>query len=175
MSTAGKVLAVVVLLASLVWIVLAAGVSQLNTNGNKKLHDLAEQIAKLEVDFRQAQDDIVGLRDQTSSMQENVDRQVVVLRSRQSDLEKARSQIRESLSRNEYQLEIVQDTIKKAKLALQNRVNEQQSDDEALAKAKSEVKDLMAETGELGNQLGALRKEFQTKYHANVEALGSTH
>ena len=62
MSTAGKVLAVLVMLMSLVWMILSAGVSQLNTNGNKKLHDLAEQIAKLQDDVEQAQDDIVALK-----------------------------------------------------------------------------------------------------------------
>jgi chromosome segregation ATPase len=174
MSTAGKVLVVLVLLTSLVWIILSAGVSQLNTNGNKRLHDLAETLAKLQVDFKQAQDDVVALRNETSSVQEEKDRQVTVLRSRQIDLEKARSQIRESLSRNVYQLELVQETIEKAKSALQHRVAEHESDEQALAKAKSEVKDLMAKTNELVTELVALRKEFQTKYHANVESLGTT-
>ena len=39
MSTAGKVLIVLVMLMTFVWIVLAAGVSRLNTNANKRLHD----------------------------------------------------------------------------------------------------------------------------------------
>jgi hypothetical protein len=37
MSTAGKVLIVLVMLTSLGWIILSAGVSQLNANGNKRL------------------------------------------------------------------------------------------------------------------------------------------
>ncbi len=63
MSTAGKVLVVLVMLTSLVWMVLSAGVSQLNTNGNTRLHDLTEQIAKLQADFTQTQDEIASLRD----------------------------------------------------------------------------------------------------------------
>ena len=35
MSTAGKVLVVLILLASLVWMMLTAGVDQLNRNGNQ--------------------------------------------------------------------------------------------------------------------------------------------
>ena len=35
MSTAGKVLVVLVTLTTLVWMILAAGVAQLNRNGNK--------------------------------------------------------------------------------------------------------------------------------------------
>ena len=95
MSTAGKVLVVLVLLTSLVWIVLASGVAQLNTNGNTRLHELTEQIEKLQTDFKQTQDEIASLRDQTSSIQEDVDREVTVLRAHQSDVEKARSQIQE--------------------------------------------------------------------------------
>jgi chromosome segregation ATPase len=174
MSTAGKVLVVLVMLTTLAWMILAAGVSQLNVNGNKRLQDIADQLANLQVDVGQAQVDLVAVRDQTASVQESTDREAAVLRSRQTDLEKARSQIRESLARNQYQLEIVQDTIKKAKSALQNRVDEQEGEVQAVAKAKSEVKDLMAKTGELRNQLVALRKEFQTKYHANIESLGTT-
>lgn len=174
MSTAGKVLVVLVMLASLVWITLSAGISQLNTNGNKRLHDLAEQIAKLQADFEQAQADIVSVRDQTASTQSEVDRQLIVLRARQSDLEEARSQIRENLTRNEYQLELVGQTIERAKAALQHRVEEEQADEQALAKARSEVKELMAKSDDLLKQLGTLRSEFQTKYHANVESLGST-
>src|ERR1700722_11428845 len=76
MSTAGKVLVVLVLLTSVAWIVLASGVAQLNTNGNTRLHDLAEQIEKLQTGFKQTHDEIVSLRDQTSSIQEDVDRQI---------------------------------------------------------------------------------------------------
>jgi chromosome segregation ATPase len=174
MSTAGKVLVVLVLLTSLVWIVLASGVAQLNTNGNTRLHDLAVQIEKLQNDFKQTQDETVSLRDQTSSIQENVDREVTVLRARQSDLEKDRSQNQERLSRVQYQLATVKETIEKAKTALQHRIEEQASEQQALAQAKSEVEDLKAKNGELLSELSTLRKNFETVYHSNVEALGKT-
>jgi len=174
MSTAGKVLVVLVLLTSLVWIILSAGVAQLNTNGNKRLHDLTEEVEKLQDELRQSQDEIVALNNEASFVQENIDREVAVDRSHQSDVEKARSQIVESLERVRYQLAIVQETIDRAKMALQHRNNEQQAEDQALAQAKSEVKELMDRSTELTNQLGSLRKEFQTTYHANIESLGKT-
>jgi chromosome segregation ATPase len=154
--------------------VLAAGVSQLNTNANKRIHDLAEQIAKLEVDFDTARHDIVSLRDETGSIQEDKDHQIAVFRARLSDLEKARSQIRETLTRNEYQIELINQNIESAKVALQHRIEDQQADEQTLAKSKSDVKDLMAKSAELLNQLVALRKEFQSKYHANIGTLGSS-
>jgi len=175
MSTAGKVLIVLVLLTSLVWLVLASGVAQLNTNGNTRLHDLAEQIEKLQTDFKQTQDEIVSLRDETSSIQENVDREVTVLRARQSDVEKARSEIQERLARVQYQVATVKETIEKAKATLQHRIEEQASEQQALVQARSEVEDLNAKNGELLSQLSTLRKNFESIYHSNVESLGKTH
>jgi chromosome segregation ATPase len=175
MSTAGKVLVVLVLLTSLVWIVLASGVAQLNTNGNTRLHDLAVQVEKLQTDFKQTQDEIASLRDQTSSIQEDVDREVTVLRAHQSDVEKARSQIQEMLARVQYQLATVKETIEKAKTALNDRIAEQASEQQALAQAKSEVEDLKGKNGELLSQLSTLRKNFESVYHSNVESLGKTH
>jgi chromosome segregation ATPase len=175
MSTAGKVLIVLVLLTSLVWLVLASGVAQLNTNGNTRLHELTVQIDKLQTDFKQTQDEIVAVRDQTSSIQENVDRQITVLRARQSDLEKARSKIIEYMTRVQYQLATLKDTIEKAKTTLQHRIEEQASEQQALVQAKSEVEDLKSKNGELLSQLSTLRQNFETVYRSNIESLGKTH
>jgi chromosome segregation ATPase len=175
MSTAGKVLVVLVMLASLVWIILSAGVAQLNTNGNTRLHALTEQVGKLQEEFKQTQDEVVSLRDQSSSVQESIDNEFAVLRSRQSDVEKARSQIQEVLSRVQYQLAILQETIDKAKTALQNRNVEQQAEEQALAQSRTDVKELMDGSSQLMNRLSALRKEFESTYHANIELLGKTH
>jgi chromosome segregation ATPase len=174
MSTAGKVLAVLVMLMSLVWMILSAGVSQLNTNGNKKLHDLAEQVEKLQDDVEKAQDDIVALKSSASSVQEQLDHEITVLHARQTGHEKDRSQIRESLARWQYELATVQETIDRAKSALQHRIEEQQTGEQVLAKSKSDVKELMDRSGELMTQLMALRNEFQSTYHSNVESLGKT-
>ncbi len=173
MSTAGKVLAVLVLLASVGWIILAAGIAQLNANGNKRLHDLEVQIEKLQDDLRQTVSEISSLKVQTSQTQERTDRDLAVLRSRQADVEKARSQARESLSRAQYQLAIVQETIKGAQDALQHRNEEHQSEEKALADVKTDVRHLVAETTQLRDRLMMLRKEFQTTYHGNVETLGA--
>jgi chromosome segregation ATPase len=174
MSTAGKVLAVLVMLTSLVWMVLSAGVDQLNTNGNKRLHDLVVQIEKLEGDVEQAREDVNALKSSASTIQETLDHEATALRARQSDLEKDRSQIKEMFSNWQYQLETAKETIDRAKSALQHRTEEQESGQQLLARTKSEVKELMDRCGELTNELLALRKEFNSTYHANVESLGKT-
>ncbi len=173
MSTAGKVLAVLVLLTSLVWMALAAGVAQLNTNGNQRLHDLVVQIEKLQDDLQETQNELTSVKDQTSTTQERTDRELAALRARQSDIEKARSQIRESLSRAQYQLAIVQETIKGAQDALQHRNEEYQTEEKALADLKSDVGHLVADTNSLRERLTTLRTQFHGTYHTNVEMLGN--
>jgi chromosome segregation ATPase len=163
-----------VLLTSLIWIVLASGVAQLNSNGNRRLNQLLAEIDKLQADLEQTQTDLHSLRDQTSSVQEETDRELTVLRSRQSDVEKSRSQIQDTLARVQFQLANVQDTIKGAEDALLHRNEEYQADDKALTDLKSEVQTLMADTGQLLERLTTLRKEFQNSYHANVETLGKS-
>ncbi len=90
MSTAGKVLAVLVMLISVVWIILSADVDQLNTNANTKLHDLTAQVEKLEADVEKTQDEVVTLKNSTSSLQERLDHEATVLpRSPNGSQEKA--------------------------------------------------------------------------------------
>jgi predicted nucleic acid-binding Zn-ribbon protein len=175
MSTAGKVLVVLVMITSLVWIVLASGLAQLNANGNRRLNQLTTEIEKLKDQVEKAQNDVASLRDQAASVQEQADRDRIVLRARQSDIEKSRSQIKDALERVQYQVATVQDTIKSSEEALLHRNEEYQSEEKALADLKSEVQTLMADTGQLLERLTSLRKQFQDKYHANVEMLGKTH
>ena len=59
MSTAGKVLVVLIMLASLVWMLLMAGVTQLNRNGNQALIELTDKVAKLQEDVKTTQAEIV--------------------------------------------------------------------------------------------------------------------
>ena len=136
MSTAGKVLSVLVMLVLVVWIVMAAGVARLNTNGNTALHDLT------------------------------------VLRDRQVELERSRSQIVESLERSKHQFATVEESVKSAQALLEHRNSERDAEQKALADTRSEVKTLMADSSQLMNQLDTLRKNFQKTYHANVENLG---
>jgi chromosome segregation ATPase len=175
MSTAGKVLVVLVTLTTLVWMILAAGVAQLNRNGNKAVHDLSEQLAKAQVDLKQNQEDIVKFHDETSSIQQQIDHDLTVLRARLNGVERARSQVIDSLARENYQLTSVNETIKSATTALEHRNEERQAEEKVLATTKAEVQTLMAESSQLANQLKDLREKFQTAYKANVESLGKTH
>jgi chromosome segregation ATPase len=172
MSTAGKVLSVLVMLVLVGWIVLAAGVARLNTNGNTRLHELSEQVDKLRVDVEKTQVEIMGLRDQTATIQEKVDRDMMVLRDRQTDLQKAHSQIFESLERYKYQLATIEEAVKSAQELHQHRIAERDAEQKAVEDTRAEVKTLMADSSQMMNRLETLRNTFQQKYRENVENLG---
>jgi len=172
MSTAGKVLSVLVMLVLVIWIVLAAGVARLNTNGNNELHDLIEKVEKLREDVEKTQVEVMGLRDQTSTIQEKVDRDLMVIQDRLTQLKKSRSQIDESLKRSLYQLSTVEEAVKSARELLQHRNVERDAEQKGLADTRSEVQTLMADSSQMMNRLDTLRKTFKKTYDANVESLG---
>jgi predicted nucleic acid-binding Zn-ribbon protein len=172
MSTAGKVLVVLFLLTSLIWMVLASDVARYETNANEALHRLTGEVEKLEGQLDQTEHEIAGLLDQTSQTQEQVDREFTVLRARQTDVEKNRSDIQDTLAHVQYELTNVQDTVKTAQLALGHREEELQAENQALAAARTEVQTLVADTKQLMDRLTALRNDFKTTYQANLEMLG---
>jgi outer membrane murein-binding lipoprotein Lpp len=171
MSTAGKVLVVLVMTAMVVWIVLTAGVDQLNRNGNEVLHKLVQDTEKLGADLQQTRNDIRKLRDETSLWQERADRQLSMLDAKETEVEKAHSEIQESLSRAQYELAIVQDTIKGAQTSISNRIVERDAEKKAVADLSSEVQTLKTETAQLMDRLKTLRDQFKTTYHANLGML----
>ena len=113
MSTAGKVLVVLGMLASISWPILSTGVTQLNRNGNKALIDLADRVTKLEDDLKTTQDEIVKVKDETILVQKQMVRDLAVTGPRQTNMERVKSN-REFLSRVQYQLATLQETVKNA-------------------------------------------------------------
>jgi chromosome segregation ATPase len=172
MSTAGKVLIVLVMLVTFVWIVLSAGVSRVNTNYNTRIHELTKEVEKLQTQVRETQDEFTSVLTQTSQAQEKTDRERTVLRAKQSDVESARSQISAALSEAKFELEIVDGTAKSAQTDLEHRTTEHQEETKLLEKDRADNQELMAFCGKLRDQLASLRKDFQTKYHSNIETLG---
>ncbi len=171
MSTAGKVLVVFVMLTAVVWLILAAGVDQLNRNGNQALQKLSDDLEKVQADLGTAKHDVLALREQTTTIQEAIDRDVAVLRAKQSDLEDARSQISETLSRLQYQLATVEETIKSGQTALANRKSEHEDEEKATEDLRTEVKELIADNAQLMSRLDSLRNQFISTHNTNIELL----
>jgi chromosome segregation ATPase len=172
MSTAGKVLIVFVMLLTLVWVVLASAVSRLNTNANTRMHELVEKVDELQGKLKDTQAEIASLLTQTSQTQEMVDREFSLLRAKQSDLERAKSKIGDTLAGVKYELELVQGTVKSAQTDLEHRNIENKEETDRLAADRAQVATLMADCSKLRDRLASLRKDFKSNYHASIEALG---
>lgn len=173
MSTAGKVLVVLIMLVTVVWMILTSGVAQLNRNGNKALKDLTEKVAKLEEDLKSVKVDIVKIKDETTLTQEKIDRDTTVIRSRQTDVQKANSAIKDVLSTVQYQLATLSDTVKNAEQSRDQRAVEKQAEEKALADARGEVVRLQGQNQVLMDRLTSLRQQFQDTLKKNTEMLSS--
>jgi chromosome segregation ATPase len=167
MSTAGKVLIVLIMLGTVVWMALTSGVAQLNRNHSKVLHDLEVQYEDLGNQLDQTRTDVSALRDEIGSTQEKSDVELTVLREKVAELEKHRSQIVESLTRWQFQVATLGETLKGARDTLAHRNEEQKAEEKALADTKAEVQTLMAESSQLMDRLKNLRGTFQSTYGAN--------
>jgi chromosome segregation ATPase len=172
MSTAGKVLVVLIMLTAIGCLILAGGVAQLNTNANQKLQQLTADLEKTQAAIETTRQDIKSHRDQTTIAQEKIDREITALRSQQTDLERSRSQISDTLSRLQYDLGTVNATIAAARESLQNRVTEFDNEQTAMAELRRHVQSLQAHNSELMGRLKSLRDQFRDTHHKNLEMLG---
>jgi len=171
MSTAGKVLVVLVMLASLVWMLLTAGVTQLNRNGNQALIVLTEKVAKLQGHVKNTRDEIVRVKDQTNGLQEQMDRELAVINARQNDVQRLASNVSERLSSVRYELATVQQTVQNAEQGRTERAAEVVADQKALDAARDEVKALKATDEQLRAGLASLRAEFKKTLNSSVNIL----
>jgi chromosome segregation ATPase len=171
MSTAGKVLVVLIMLSALVWVILTAGVTELNRNGNKAVIDLTERVAKLQESLKNTQDEIAHVKEQTTLLQEEMDRSLAVINARQNDVQRTSSNIKDLLARVEYELSTVQDTVQRAEQSREHWSAEKAAEIKAIEQVTQEVDSLKEKDQELRKRLTGLRNEFKTTLKANVDLI----
>lgn len=174
MSTAGKVLSVLVLLATIGWIFLGAGVAQLNRNGNAALAKLQADLKNAEEGLHAAEVALVKLKDDTSQFQENMDTQLAVLRSKTTQVEAAGSRLKGILADMQGQLETVEATVAQAGHDLEIRKQEREAETQLLAAARAEVLRLRGVDAEKTERLATLRDEFKRTYEENTAKVSTS-
>jgi chromosome segregation ATPase len=117
---------------------------------------------------------MIQFKDQTTVVQEAGDQRLAAILSRQNDVERAASSLRDTANRLQYQVETVKATIKEAEQARDQRLAEKQQEEKALDDARAEVEGLMAKNTELTNRLDSLRKEFKDTFEKNVGMVASS-
>jgi len=175
MSTAGKVLVVLILLAAVGWIFLGAGVAQLNRNGNQALAKVMADLEQAEQGLHKAQVDLAKVKDDTAQFQATMSTEVAVIRARVSDVEAAGSRIKSVLNNMQHQLETVQNTVERAQHDLEVRKQEKVAETKMLAEARAGVRQLRDRDTELAERLASLRDEFRRTFEENAgKVSGST-
>ena len=101
-----------------------------------------------------------------------MDKELTVIRSRQLDVERVSSNIKEILSRVQYQLATLGETVKNAEATAKQRADEKVAEQKALDDAKADVQTLKGQNQELTNRLTGLRNEFKSKLSDNVSLIG---
>lgn len=171
MSTAGKVLVVLVMLVAAIWTVLASGVAELNKSGSEQVAKQKDQVTSLEQQVAKATRDLALLKDEIALKQEETDQQLRVIRVQQADLQKARSETIEIASRVKLQVALMQESLKRAEATKDLRHKEHSQEVEAKAAAEREVETLKQEHAELVDQLDQLRSKFKATVESNRQLL----
>jgi chromosome segregation ATPase len=171
MSTAGKVLTVIVILAIIGWIFLFSKVADLNKNWGERIAKLTKDVEKLEADLPVA---VAGLDKQLAELtaeQVHINDTMTVFRARVSDLEKLDSESREALDRIKFQLASSQASVKSAQTSLDFRKNEYAQTDKDLAAERAKVETLKTSVAALMGELAQMRDQFKSLLAENKQML----
>ena len=171
MSTPGKVLVVLVMLTSLIWIVMVASVAQINTTGSKKLADLTAQVEKFQGDVVEAQRQLEAFKDQIGQAQVQMGLDVATMRARQAAMEKVRSDAIEMATRVKLQLADFEASVKAAETTRGQREEEKKAEVQAKAEAEAEVERLKKEHSRLTERMTRLSSEFRKTLESNKQLI----
>lgn len=167
MSTAGKVLVVLVALLVPVWILLVSSVSQLNTNWAEALDKQRKDFIKLTEEVAKNEQEIRTLKDRIYLEQHSLGEHQAALQSELADVERAKAETIEIQSAIEIQLKQLAVAIQSAEVARDRRTAEKQAETEGKAKAEQEVAELSAQNSQLMDELTALRNDFKSILESN--------
>jgi chromosome segregation ATPase len=173
MSTAGKVLVVLILLVVPIWILLASTVAQLNTEWTQALAKRDQEITKLEKDVQDNERAILDLRDQIALEQGAMESEQAVVRSKLAEVERGKAEMIQIQTGVANQLETLQTSLKTAESAKELRNAEFKAEGAAKAAAEAVVERLKGENSQLMDQLTALRTEFKRIVDSNKKIVES--
>ncbi|HEU5117537.1 MAG TPA: hypothetical protein VFT74_12910 [Isosphaeraceae bacterium] len=160
MSTAGKVLSVLVALSILGAIFLSAQVAQLNRNWGQKLDQVKADLVKAQDAIPPVIVEIRQLKDQIVLIQLEKDDQLTRLRSTLSRLQKADSDTKETLDRYNIQLATADQQMQQAKLFLETAKRERAETQQEYARTLAELNQLADQNAQMLAELERLRSSL---------------
>ena len=171
MSTAGKVLSVLVALMMLVSIYLLSMVSQLNRNWGKGIETVSAQIEQLDDQVRQAQAEAYAVQQQVISERQITDARLRSLRQRVEDLENRASYLKEDQLRIQIRLDEEQGLIARMRESIAGREQEKAELQANLNRTNTRRDQLAAENSEKLDRLTSLRDQFSMLVAENQQLL----
>jgi chromosome segregation ATPase len=161
MSTAGKVLTVLILLVMVVWIVMLSGVAQLNFNHAQKIAKQQVELEKLIEDAEKTNLEFLSLTERARREQDLADRDLRIKLGRIAASERRQSSTSEDLTRLKFQLADYLAGVEKAKTNLATREAEKAKGEDDIAKKKDEIAKAQAVNAERRAELAQLQDEFK--------------
>ena len=174
MSTAGKVLTVLILLVMVGWVVMLSAVTQLNVNWLEKIAAQQKTLDQATEDFTKARDDGYRITEQARSKQDETDRELRFKLTKIAGSEARQSSYVEDLSRIKAQVADALSGVEVAKVNLAIREAEKIKNQENLAKLRDQIAQFKATNGDLRSQLGQLQDDFKRLLAENAAKLGKT-
>ena len=161
MSTAGKVLTVLILLMTVAWIVMMSAVAQLNVNWQAKLTTQKTEFDRVTDEAEKAKAAYLGFTEQARAEQDATDRDLRVRLAQVASAEARQSSKVEDLTRLKIQLADYLAAVEKAKTNLATREAEKAKDLDDLAKKRDEIAKAQGTNAELRAELAQLQDEFK--------------
>jgi len=161
MSTAGKVLTVLILLVMIVWLVVLSGVTQLNVNWEEKIAKQDKQLDQLQKDADAAASRLLSLTDQARLKQDETDRELREILGRIATAERRQSDVVEKLSRVKFELAEYLAAVEQANVNKATREAEFAQGEADLVKKKEEIAKAQGLNSDLRDQLAKLQDEFK--------------
>ncbi|HEX8199599.1 MAG TPA: hypothetical protein VF590_03870 [Isosphaeraceae bacterium] len=171
MSTAGKVLVVLVALVMVGWIILFSMVGQLNRNWGERIEALQKEQAKRGPELEKEVARLERVLDEIDAVQVDRIQKTRVLRTAVEDREGLLATTREALSAARIDLERAQAAVKTAQATLERRVAEKAETEKELAAQRAELEGLRAQNADLMARLARLRGDFKRALDENKQLL----
>lgn len=169
MSTLGKVLVILVVLALLGWIFLAALVADHHINWSKKYVTVEKAVADAKAELPPLENEIFQLTKEAEVLQVGLDRFRRNFRAQIAMKQKEESETKETLSRGEYQLKTAQLEVAAAQKRQEIRLQEKNDLDKAILQLQAVVADQMADNKKLKDEFQGLQKSFLATLSENRE------
>lgn len=161
MSTAGKVLTVLILIVMIPWLIMMSAVRQLNVNYEEKIAAQQKTLDKLADDVAKATTGAQTLTEQARALQDSTDLELREILGRIAAAERRQSSTTEDLTRIKAQVADITAAAETSKKNLAIREAEKAKGEEDLAKKKDEIAKAQARNADLRGELAQLQDEFK--------------